>query len=407
MAAKLFELCEQQKHALNKAESIIHAAEQAGRNMTATEQLDYDTSMAAYKALTPEVSKLRAQNTIYKMVGPNGAILVDGGRRLPIPGQREPRVLSQEYSGAFYSYIQSGGTKMEAALYEGAEGSGGYVVPSMVDQQIVPLAPPDEGVRSVAMVIPTVMDVRIPVKGAFGVAGAKAESGASSNTFPETDPTLSQFTLSAFMAGIKETISWELAQDVPNFQSFCVTDMVMAQQIYEGNLYVNGTGTGEAQGLIGNVGTGTGVGEAADAAGNLLSIAATFNVMGKLKTPYFRNASWLMQRSTGVELRKAQTQSNLFAPVFTSVDGRDYLHGFPVVYDGNMPAIAASATPVLFGDFRQGYVIGDRGGAGINVKVLDQVQALQGQLVLLAYRRTDGRVRRSEAIQSITLASAS
>jgi HK97 family phage major capsid protein len=143
--------------------------------------------------------------------------------------------------------------------------------------------------------------------------------------------------------------------------------------------------------------------EVADASGNLLSIAATFDVMGTLKTPYFRNASWLMQRSTGVELRKAQAQSNLFAPVFTSVDGRDYLHGFPVVYDGNMPAIAAGATPVLFGDFNQGYVIGDRGGAGINVKVLDQVQALQGQLVLLAYRRTDGRVRRSEAIQAITL----
>jgi HK97 family phage major capsid protein len=145
---------------------------------------------------------------------------------------------------------------MEAALYEGAEGSGGYVVPSMVDQQIVPLAPPDEGVRSVAMVIPTVMDVRIPIKGSFGIAGAKAESGATSNTFPETDPTLGQFTLSAFMAGIKETISWELAQDVPNFQSFAVSDMIAAQQIYEGNLYVNGTGTGQAQGLLGKRGRG-------------------------------------------------------------------------------------------------------------------------------------------------------
>ncbi|MGA1981876.1 MAG: phage major capsid protein [Acidobacteriaceae bacterium] len=402
MAAKLFELVGQQKFALEKAESILHAAEDAGRDMTATEELEYGASMAAYKALAPEVQKLRAQSTIRNMVGPNGVILVDGGRRVSIPGQREQRVLSQDYSDAFYSYIQSGGTKMEAALYEGAEGSGGYVVPSMVDQQIVPLAPPDEGVRSVAMVIPTVMDVRIPIKGSFGVAGAKAESGAASNTFPETDPTLGQFTLSAFMAGIKETISWELAQDVPNFQSFAVSDMIAAQQIYEGNLYVNGTGTGQAQGLIGNVGAGA-TAEVADAQGNLLSIAATFDVMGTLKTPYFRNASWLMQRATGVELRKAQAQSNLFAPVFTSVDGRDYLHGFPVVYDGNMPAIAAGATPVLFGDFKQGYVIGDRGGAGVNVKVLDQVQALQGQLVLLAYRRTDGRVRRSEAIQPITL----
>ena len=36
--------------------------------------------------------------------------------------------------------------------------------------------------------------------------------------------------------------------------------MLLAQQLYEENLYVNGTGTGQAQGLIGNTGAGvTGV----------------------------------------------------------------------------------------------------------------------------------------------------
>ena len=41
--------------------------------------------------------------------------------------------------------------------------------------------------------------------------------------------------------------------------------------------------------------------------------------------------------------------------------------------------------------------------AGINVKILDQPKAVEGILQFLAYRRTDGRVRRSEAIQAITL----
>lgn len=68
-----------------------------------------------------------------------------------------------------------------------------------------------------------------------------------------------------------------------------------------------------------------------------------------------------------------------------------------------MPAIAAGNTPILFGDFNQGYVIGDRGGSGINVEILDQPKAVEGILQLLAFRRTDGRVRRSEAIQAITL----
>jgi HK97 family phage major capsid protein len=110
-----------------------------------------------------------------------------------------------------------------------------------------------------------------------------------------------------------------------------------------------------------------------------------------------------MQRATAIELRKAQKQSNLFEPVFVRVGKQDFLHGYPVTYSTAMPAIAAGATPVLFGDFKVGYVIGDRGGSGINVKILDQPRATEGLIVLLAYRRTDGRVRRSEAIQAITL----
>ena len=68
-----------------------------------------------------------------------------------------------------------------------------------------------------------------------------------------------------------------------------------------------------------------------------------------------------------------------------------------------MPSIGAASTPILFGDFQNGYVIGDRGGSGINVKILDQPKAMEGLLLFLAYRRTDGRVRRSEAIQAISL----
>jgi HK97 family phage major capsid protein len=64
-----------------------------------------------------------------------------------------------------------------------------------------------------------------------------------------------------------------------------------------------------------------------------------------------------------------------------------------------MPAASRGNSPVIFGDFKRGYLIGDRGGSGVNVKVLDQPLASQGILQLLAYRRTDGRVRRSEALQ--------
>ncbi len=178
--------------------------------------------------------------------------------------------------------------------------------------------------------------------------------------------------------------------------------MILAQQFLEEGLYVNGSGTGQAQGLIGNVGTG--VTEEPDGNGNLVSISGTLDLIGSLKEAYADNASFLMQRSTSIIIRKAQVQSNLFEPAWTRSNGQDYLHGFPVAYSSFMPTAARSATPVLFGDFKRGYIIGDRGGSGINVKVLDQPLAAQGQLQLLTYRRTDGRVRRSEAIQAYNVA---
>lgn len=394
----LFELKSQRKHALDKADSILQAAESAKRELTDNENMELDNVRLAVNSLTPRIAELENKNSIRKMFNVSGGrsvLLIDGGRRFQ---QNNPVTLSAEYPDAFYSYIQSGGKKMDAALYEGSESGGGYAVPIVVDDQIVPLAPQEMAVRRISLVFPTVSDIKVPIKAAFGQASAKAENSA----FTEIDPTLGQFTLSAFMAGIQETISWELAQDVPAFQAFCVTDMILAQQMYEENLYVNGTGSGQAQGLIGNVGAG--VTEEPDSNGNLVSVNGTLDLMAKLNAVYHPNATWLMSRPTSIILRKAQVESNLFNPVWTRVGKQDYLHGYPVEYSAYMPTAARGAAPVLFGDFKQGYLIGDRGGSGINVKVLDQPLATQGQLVLLAYRRTDGRVRRSEAIQSYNIA---
>ena len=402
MALDLLALRAQHAHALDKAESIINAADRAGRELTATESADVDIAMAAVKALEPQLQEAERKSTI-RAHFPNGSVLmVDGGRRVT---QQPQKLLTQDYADAFFDYVGSNGQKLSAALYEGSGSAGGFTVPVTVEGQVIPLAPTDMGVREIASVIPTVMDMKLPRATTISTATAKAEGdGTGTNVFTESEPTLEQFTLSAFMAGVLHQISWELAQDVPAFQQFAVGDMLLAQSLYEENLFVNGTGTGQAQGLKGNTGAGiTGVAAGTD---NYVSelLDATYDVMGKLKTPYHPGASWLMTRATSIVLRKAQKQANLFEPVFTRSGGKDYLHGYPVTYSTAMDSVATGKTPVLLGDFKQGYVIGDRGGSGINVKILDQPKATEGLIVLLAYRRTDGRVRRSEAIQAITLA---
>ena len=407
--------------AADRAEKILAAAQEVGRDLTKSENDEIDTHMAAHQSFSDQAKReedrassvarlgmlgafaARGGMGTLKMDIPSDMTVMDGnGRRLAVSNR--PRQFSSAYVDDFYSYMASGGHNVSAALYEGSSPAGGYTVPVVVEGHVVPLAPPDTGVRSVAMIIPTVMDIKIPTASTISTATAKAEGdGTGSNLFTESDPTLAQFTLSAYMAGILHTISFELAQDVPTFQQFAVSDMLLAATLYEENLFINGTGTGQAQGLKGNTAAGvTGVATGSDGYASEL-LTASYTVQGLLKGSYFPNASWLMNRSTGVLLRKSQMQANLFVPVWTRENGRDLFHGFPVVYSTSMDAVGAAKTPVIFGDFQQGYVIGDRGGSGLVVKILDQPRATEGLIVLLAYRRMDARVRRSEALQAISL----
>jgi HK97 family phage major capsid protein len=358
-------------------------------------------------------------------------------------GARNP-----EYAQALHSFILSGGKAHGAELLAGADGNGGYVLPGSgaytrqrgangsflktvaatyegslgssngaggyaisvpTSDLIVPLALPDLGIFDAAQVIPTSNDLKVPQQASFGTSALKTESTGTVATFGGTDPALSQITLASFMAGALRVASWELLQDVPTFQSFIVDDLIKGQRILEGSLLATGTGVNQPQGVFGNVGTGTGSPYALTGAvtDGMVILESLFDVVSTLKAMYQPNASWIMSRTTALAIRKAQLQTNAFYQICTEdADGTLRILGRPVYFDQNAPSLPSSTNAgvqsILFGDFKTGYIIGVRGGAGINVKILDQPYAASGQLGLLAYRRLDGRVRRSEAIQGVT-----
>jgi HK97 family phage major capsid protein len=300
---------------------------------------------------------------------------------------------------AFHSYLGGAGP-ITASLQEGVSSGAGFAVPIVVDQKVVPLAPQDSAIRKLATVIETTSDIRVAGVASRGTAAAKAETSA----FTIAAPGLAGFTLSAFAAGIEVPISIELAQDAPWFTKVTLADAVSAFLEYEEVNYVTGSGNGQAQGLIGNVGAG--VTTEPDGNGNLVSIDATWQLLASLKGTYAKKASWLMTRQTALGIRRAQVGTNLFEHVFHCQDGVDLLHGKPVEYSSAMPTAARGACPVLFGDFASGYILGDRGGSALLMKKLDQtaLMASNGELVLLFYRRSDGRVRVAESIQQLTIA---
>jgi HK97 family phage major capsid protein len=458
----LMEMKEQQQEALKAAESVVAAAERRGGNegMTASENETYNNHMAKFKSLSGTIKAREEQNTI-RAVWPGGRPGLDAPvagnfvRSLSAPfahteandAARKAETHAPEYKEALHAFLKSGGKshagdlssgadgvggyylpgseqftgqrlpngKASAAMYEGTAGgsdaAGGYAVNIPTSQLIVPLAMPDLGIFDASVVIPTATDLKVPQQASFGTSAIKAESNGTIATFGGNDPALQSTYLSAFMVGAARVVSWELLQDVLAFEQFIVEDLLKGQRILEGQLLASGTGTGQPLGVFGNTATGTGsayelTGTAATDSTLLLN--SLFDVTSTLKGAYQANASWVMSRATGLAIRRAQMQANLFTQVATfDPDGTERILGRPVYYDVNSPALPAATNagviPILFGDFKAGYMIGVRGGAGINVKILDQPLAMQGQLAILAYRRLDGRIRRSEAIQAVTV----
>jgi HK97 family phage major capsid protein len=399
------ELQKQHDTALAKADSIISAAERQKRpTLTTYEQQTIDAALKEADELKPKLAAAKANAFPTKSAAEWRAEIAKQPRlhvpRSPSDGKEPlmPATFSQEYFHSFWDGYMGGSGPVTGAMYEGTSTGGGYAVPIAVAGQAVPLAPQDSAVRRLAKVIPTQSDIKTAQVTARGTVAAKSET----SSFTVAVPSLGQFTLSAFAAGVEVQTSLELSQDVNLLDAFVLEDAMSAFLEYEESLFISGSGNGQAQGLIGNVGAG--VVEEPDSSSNLVSIQGTLDILGQLRATYHSGASWLMQRATSLIIRKAQVAANLFEPVFTRYNGQDYLHGYPVEYSSAMPTAARGNTPILFGDFAKGYLIGDRGGPALFLKKLDQTGAALGLIDLLFYRRTDGRVRRSEAIQSYTVA---
>ena len=197
--ASLFDMKKEWRENLSKAEAIVQSAESANRRLSQAESDDFNASMAVVNRLDPEIKTIEAKNTILRfkpteLMGVahnnnNGAELLGNGPLI----KSGPKSFTHEYATAFHTWIKSGGQTVTAALYEGTNPTGGYAVPVITDSQIVPLAPPEMGIRKLATVLPTQNDIKLPIKATNGTAAAKAEGdGTGTNVFGGTAPTLAK-----------------------------------------------------------------------------------------------------------------------------------------------------------------------------------------------------------------------
>lgn len=389
------ELSQRKNALLDKQSAILNAAEAAKRKLTDAEEENFKASEAEVADLSQTIARVEnIAKSKADLHTPTSQAVVE----MKKAWGAKP-TFTDEYAEAFWNQFRNAGRGIyNAALGEGGTTDGGYLVPITVDGTIVPLAPQENSIRALALVVETTNDIKLPAQLTKTTAAAKAESRASDHAFAGVSPTFTQVTLTAYMAGVVVPVTLELAQDVPALQPFLTGDISRGIQNFEENKFLNGSGVGEAEGLLTGADAYTGSTE--------LSPDAALDLIGSLRAAYYPNASFLMHRQTGIAYRKQQLDANQFNPWWVSQGRQDYLHGFPVYYSSACPVYSASPGTdgaVAFGDVKTAFCIGDRGGPAIQIKVLDQTSIKNGVLDILGFRRTDSRVRVSEAVKVQTI----
>jgi HK97 family phage major capsid protein len=377
-------------------ELMINQAQESKRKLTETEETNFTNATAEINDIDTMLARIEAiEKGKREIAAPTSDIFV------PQAASKNGKiVLSAEYNTAFYSSIKHKTLNkfVNAALGEGGTTDGGYLVPTIGPEgQIVPLAPQEASIRQLALVIPTTNDLKLAAQLTKTTAAAKAESRSADHAFTASTPTFTQVTLSAFMNGAFVPVTIELAEDVPALQPFLSADLARGVNNFEENVFVNGSGSGEAEGIL----TGADAGQT-----TALTSENSLDMTGTLNAAYYSNAQWLMHRKTGIAFRKQQLTDNQFNPYWVTIGGVDYLHGFKVNYSAAMPVFSASPAvsgKIAFGDFKTAMVIGDRGGPALKV-INDNITQLEnGVIRVYGYRRTDSRVRVSEAVKVWTI----
>ena len=301
---------------------------------------------------------------------------------------------SNAYKEDFGRHLR-GKAPIHNVLSESSDQDGGYLVPEEFENDIVTGLDAANVIRSIAKVITTQNDRKIPVAVGHSVANWTPENGA----FTESNPTFGQKQIDAFKLTDLIRVSVELLQDSAfPLEQYIANEFARAFGAAEEEAFCVGTGSGQPTGIFTANGGQVGVTAAAN---NAITADELINLVYALKSPYRRNAAFLMNDVTISAIRKLKDGNGVYLWQPSLQAGEpDKLLGYDLYTTPYAPTMAAGAYTVAFGDF-QNYWIGDR--AGRTVQRLNELYATNGQIGYVATERVDGKVILAEGIQLLKM----
>ena len=289
--------------------------------------------------------------------------------------------------------------EIRAAQDVGTGSQGGYLVPTGFSGLLEEFLKAYGGMRQVSRIFPTPdgRTINWPTVDDTANTGALIAEGI---TTTEQDIPFAQVNFLAYKYSSKYIpVSVELLQD-----SFFDIDSLIAELLsvrigrITNNHFTVGTGSGQPQGVTVGATLGT-----TGATGETTSIITDdlYNLEHSVDPAYrVKNAKWMFADSTLKVIKKLKDSTGrmLWQPALAGMANPvpDTIDGFAYEINQDMPAMAASAASVLFGDFSK-YVIRDC--KDIVIVRLVELYALLGQVAFLAFSRHDGRILNTNAIK--------
>ncbi len=281
----------------------------------------------------------------------------------------------------------------QRALSRASGAAGNFLVPSDLEEQIIGAARAESAIGRLAREFTTDSGstLALPIATTHGSAAWTAEGAATT----PSDEVFGEVPLGAPKASTKVIASEELAQDPrADFDEYLSEELGRRLGVIEGAGFANGTGAGQPQGLAGNVAAVT----AATGSATAYKLADLTSIYRAVPVQYRHRATWLVHPDDFAGLASlVDSSGGLVLPSLQSA--APSLFARPVELEPYLPAPAAGARSIVFGDIRLAYSI--RRVAGISVQRHEELHSDNGQLGYRARERVDGRVTLGDACRAL------
>lgn len=392
----ILELREKRNKAWEAAKAFLDSHRTANGTLTAEDDASYTRMEQEITDLGKEIARLERQEALeHELSQPVNKPLT--GRPSANRTERKEKTgrASDEYRSNFWNAMRS---KMPLpnvvnALQIGTDSEGGYLVPDEYERTLVEALEEENIFRQLAKVIQTSSgDRKIPVVATKGTASWIDEEGA----FTESDDSFGQVSIGAYKLGTMLKVSEELLNDsVFDLESYIAREFARRIGAKEEEAFFTGDGSGKPLGIL----AATGGAQTGVTAASATAVTADelIDLFYSLKSPYRRNAVWVLNDATIKSVRKLKDGNGQYLWQPSLVAGTpDTLLGRPVKTSAYMPVAAAGAKSIAFGDFGY-YWIADRQGRSF--KRLNELYAATGQVGFLASQRVDGKLILPEAVK--------